>query len=97
MEREAIRALTTELLQRLRGEPAVPQALFELLDAFARRLDRIELGEFDSAEETPTKPDRKPSTQIGAVRTTKPFESPFERAVGILEEANPKRDGERDR
>lgn len=95
MERETLRAQTTDLLQRLRSEPDVPQALYELLDTFARRLDRIELGAFDTTDETPTKPDRKPSATFAAPRptegatgrTTKPFESPFERAVGILEEA----------
>jgi len=83
MDREALRAQTTDLLNRLRELPEIPHPLFELLDVFARRLDRIELGEFGTMEETPTKPDRKSSqTTIPAVR-----ETPFEKVAQILEEA----------
>lgn len=70
MEREQLRSLTTELIQRLRGEgDRIPQALFELLEAFSRRLDRIELGAFTDQDETPTKPERRVSSAtIAAVR-----------------------------
>ena len=77
MEREALRFQTTELIQRLRGEENVPQALFELLDTIVRRLDRIELGTFApgfapgtfSPDEIPTKPERRASSQIAAVKS----------------------------
>lgn len=61
MEREALRARTTELLGVLRSDDSVSQALFELLDIFARRLDRLELGDY-GPEEAPTRPDRKSSS-----------------------------------
>jgi hypothetical protein len=92
MEREELRALTTDLIQRLRNEASVPQALWELLDVFARRLDRIELGNFDSQEETPTEPARRVSS--GSLPATKPFA----RVGEILEKAKTgvpgKKDGE---
>jgi hypothetical protein len=89
MEREELRAQTTDLIQRLRGEP-IPQALWELLDVFARRLDRIELGNF-SQDETPTRPERRGSS--GSLPAT-PATKPFARVGEILEKANPKKDGE---
>jgi len=69
--RETLRALTTELIQRLRGETGVPQALYELLDVLSRRLDRIELGAFDTPDEQPTKPERRLSS--GAMPATSAF------------------------
>jgi hypothetical protein len=68
MEREALRAQTTELLQRLRNTD-VPQVLFELLAVLCSRLDRIELGAFLDQDETPTKPERRVSSeQVAAVK-----------------------------
>lgn len=72
MEREALRAKTTDLMQRLRAEQSVSQALWDLLDTLQARLDRIELGAFVAPDEVPTKPDRKAS-------------SPFQKALEILE------------
>jgi hypothetical protein len=97
MEREALRAQTTELLQRLRGED-VPQALFELLGVIISRLDRIELGGFGTEEETPTRPDRKQSS--GQILATHLPSSPAGkdtlsgRIAEIFTEAKPKKDGE---
>jgi hypothetical protein len=62
VDREALRALTTDLLLRLQADPSIPQHVLELLDTFARRLDRLELGTFGTEDETPTKPDRRPSS-----------------------------------
>jgi hypothetical protein len=87
MEREALRAQATDLIQRLRGEPGIPQALFELLDNFERRLTRIELGEFDAQDEVPTKPDRRiSSSQMPATRLP-------ERLDKIFEGVFPKKEG----
>jgi len=61
-ERERLRLATTELQQRLRGEPDVPQVLYELLDVIVRRLDRIELGTFDDHERPTTKEPRTTSS-----------------------------------
>jgi hypothetical protein len=73
LEREALRAKTTDLMQRLRAEQSVSQALWDLLDTLQARLDRIELGAgFVAPDEVPTKPDRKAS-------------SPFQKALEILE------------
>ncbi len=71
MEREELRAKTTDLIQRLRGEQ-VPHALWELLDVFAARLDRLELGTFETQEETPTKPERRVSS--ATVAAVKPID-----------------------
>jgi hypothetical protein len=66
MEREALRARTTELLEALRMDPSIPQAVFEILEIFAQRLDRIEIGHF-GAEETPTKPEPRRASS-GAIK-----------------------------
>jgi len=74
VEREALRAKTTELIQRLRGSE-LPHPLFELLDVFSQRLDRIELGHFDSQEEIPTEPARRVSSQsLAATKEPKPID-----------------------
>lgn len=92
MDREALRALTTDLVQRLRNEPNIPQALFELLDVYARRLDRIELGAFGTQDETPTEPARRVSS--GTLAAT-PATKPFAKVGEILEKAKGlKKDGE---
>jgi hypothetical protein len=91
VEREALRAKTTELIQRLRGEPQVPQALWELLDVFAARLDRIELGHYESQDETPTAPRGISSASMPAVKPEPPVD---ERVKAIFEKAKPKKDGE---
>ena len=98
MEREALRAQATDLLNRLRGDPSVPQALFELVDNILRRLDRLELGAFVTEEETPTRPDRKQSsgqmmaTHLPAVSSGKDTLSG--RIAEIFDVAKPKKDGE---
>lgn len=84
-EREKLRAETTNLQQRLRGEPGVPQVLFELLDILVRRLDRIELGELADPNEVPTEPGRRLSGPIPAV--TKPDKPLAERIGDIFDEA----------
>ena len=67
MEREALRAKATDLLNRLRGTD-VSQVVYELFDNICRRLDRLELGSFSTEEETPTRPDRHPSGQVAATK-----------------------------
>jgi hypothetical protein len=87
--REKLRAETTELQQRLRSDPAVPQALFELLDVMIRRLDRIELGEFEDPSEVPTVPGKKMSSgNIPAVHDEAPL---GERVKNIFDEASLKK------
>jgi hypothetical protein len=54
-EREALRAQSVNLLQRLRSE-TIPQTLFELMEIVIARLDRLELGAFDNQDEVPTEP-----------------------------------------
>jgi hypothetical protein len=96
MEREALRAQATDLLNRLRGDPAVPQALFELVDNILRRLDRLELGSFTTEEETPTRPDRKQSSgqMLATHLPATGKDSLSERIAEIFEGVKPKRDGE---
>jgi hypothetical protein len=84
-ERERLRSQTTDLQQRLRGEPGVPQVLFELLDVVIRRLDRIELGEFTDPNEVPTEPGKRLSGQIAATKT--PDRTLDERIAEIFDEA----------
>jgi hypothetical protein len=87
MEREALRAKTTDLIQRLRGEN-IPQALWELLDVFAARLDRIELGHFESQDDVPTAPRGISSANFPAVKPEPPVD---ERVKAIFEKAKPKK------
>lgn len=69
-DRETLRAQTTELLIRIRVATSAPQEIVDLLECFARRLDRIEIGQFDSQEETPTEPARRVSSAtIAAVKS----------------------------
>lgn len=89
MDREALRALTTDLIQRLRSEPTVSQVMWELLDTFARRLDRIELGNFDAQDEIPTEPARRVSSQ--KLAPVKPLDV---KVAEILAEGKLKKDGE---
>jgi hypothetical protein len=90
-DRERLRSLTTDLQQRLRGEPGVPQVLFDLLDAIIRRLDRIELGDFTDPNEVPTEPGKRLSGQLAA---TKPDRSLDERIAEIFDEAKKPTGGE---
>jgi len=95
MEREALRAQATDLLNRLRGDPSVPQALFELVDNILRRLDRLELGAFVTEEETPTRPDRKQSSgQMMATHLPPVKDTLSGRIAEIFDVAKPKKDGE---
>jgi hypothetical protein len=92
-EREALRAQTTDLLNRLRSS-GTPHELFQLLEVLARRLDRIELGSFDGQDETPTKPERRVSSAtVAAVRLS---EKPLgERTKDIFDAVkDPRREGE---
>jgi hypothetical protein len=94
MEREQLRAQATDLLNHLRADDKVPQALFELLDNFSRRLDRLELGAFVTEEETPTRPDRKQSSGgMPAVREAVK-DSLSGRIAEIFDEVKPRKDGE---
>jgi len=88
VEREALRAQSTELLQRLRSDPNVPQELFELLDNFCRRLDRIEMGSFATEDEIPTRPDRHPS--VGAMSAVKQPDALSGRIAEIFSDAKKK-------
>lgn len=90
VEREQLRFQATELLNHLRADDKVPQALFELLDNMCRRLDRLELGSFTTEEETPTRPDRKQSS--GGIAAVK--DSLSGRIEEIFREVKPKKDGE---
>ena len=60
MDREALRAQTVDLLNRLRLDTSVSPALWELLEVLTQRLDRIEMGTFLESE-APTKPERRGS------------------------------------
>ena len=66
------------LLGALRGDPSVPQPLFELLGHLASRLDRLECGGDIPPEEAPTRPNRRATP------------SPFEAVGHILDEAKKK-------
>ena len=59
------------LLGEIRKEGMVSENLFLLLDNFQRRLYRLERGEFPTEDETPTKPDRKPSQKFEAAHVKK--------------------------
>jgi hypothetical protein len=85
--REKLRAETTDLLQRLRADLSVSQVLFDLLDVMIRRLDRLELGEFDAPDEVPTVPGKRPSVEMAAVREEAPL---GERVKHILDEGKKK-------
>jgi hypothetical protein len=89
-DRETLRAKTTELLIRIRVATSVPQEVVDLLECFAARLDRIELGAFESQEETPTNPDHR-SGQMPAVKPPA-TERLGERTKEIFDRA--KKDGE---
>ena len=57
-EREDRRAFCRLLFEKLRADPTVPQAVFELINEVLVRLDRLEMGNM-IPEERPTRPDRK--------------------------------------
>ena len=60
-DREELRKKTVELLQRLRVTSVDP-LIWDLFEVLVARLDRLELGSFETEEERPTTPERKVST-----------------------------------
>lgn len=76
--REEWRALSQALVDKLRDDPNVPPALWELLGLFNKRLYRLEVGGLPP-EDTPTQPD--PQTRVTA---RPPTTSHFKRAGDIL-------------
>lgn len=59
-EREKMRQDCHADLAALRSDPLVSERAFRLFERLVSRLDRLETGSF-STEETPTKPERRPS------------------------------------
>jgi hypothetical protein len=95
-EREALRSQATDLIQRLRayGDDQVPHVLWELLNNFARRLDRIEVGTFESQDDVPTAPRGISSANLPAVNPEKPLDVKVAEIFDQAKKPPSKKDGE---